>query len=488
MRPDPLRRDDPSPQDPRWARIALALTLAWFAARLLYLAIAVDPAVPPDEETHVGRALAWSHVWGLPTAGPDNYELGLLTHRPFLYAWLMGRVASLGALFGNTLLVLRLANAGMALGTAIYGLRFVRVVSREPLTHVLFGVLLTNTLMFTGLGAAVSYDNGANLLAAASFYYGARLLRAYEPTTLFVLALTLGLGCLTKRSFLPLAALLGGVAVVAQAGFLRDWRDRRAWGRVVREAGRPLSAAVAIALLANAILYGGNWIRFGKLVPGFEQVVGVDAARNNRIFERDWILDGYREGRLELSEALRLTSTIRHPADRDSTRLQLAALRKRGDFRVGPLAYASLWGRIMLDRSMGYFGHRAVYPRAWERLVYAGVLALALALYAWRLVRRRSLAGRGMGAMAAVALAYALVLLLFVNHPNYVARGILDAGVQGRYLFPVWVPAMAFVASALAEAPVRALRVPLALAVGAFFVYGDLPTLLWRSPPGFFGP
>ena len=475
-------RDEAFGVEPRWARIAVVLAFVWFAARLLYLAFAVDPSVPPDEATHVGRALAFSRVWLFPTAGPENYDLGLLSHRPFLYSWGMGRIANLVSVLGDVLLPMRLVNAAMALGTAAYGLRFVRLVSREPLTHVLFLVLLTNTLMFTGIGAAVSYDNGANLLAAAAFYYAARSSRAFDARTLAVLIVVLGLGCLTKRSFLPLAVLLGMVAVATA------WGHRREWRALLRATGRPLRAAVVVVALANVLLYGGNWIRFGKLVPGFDQVVGTPAARQNRIFERDWILDGYREGRLGFAEALRLTDTIRHPADRDSTRLQLAALRKRGDFRLQPLDYARLWGRIMLDRSMGYFGHRAVYRQPWERLVYAGVLALAIGLYAVRTARGRAPPGRATGVPAAIALAYAGVLLLLVNHPTYVAKGILDAGVQGRYLFPVWVPAMAFVASALAEDAPRPLRVPLAVAVGAFFVYGDLPTLLWHGPPGFFGP
>lgn len=460
---------------PAWARAAIVACFVWFAARLLTLALTVDASVPPDEATHLGRVLAHASTWRLPESGPDDYALGLLSHRPFLYNWLLGRLAMLGL---DELAWLRVINVVMALGTAFYGLRCIRVLTREPLTHVVFLVLLTNTLMFTGIGAAVSYDNGANLLAAAAFYYLARLCSDWDPRSLAALLLALGLGCLTKRSFLPLAALIVGAVFLHERVHLRDARARLAG------MGRPLALGVAVVSLANALLYGGNLVRYHKLIPSFDQVVGVEAARQNRIFARDFILDGYREGRLEFAEALKLTSTIDHAADRDSTRRQLAGLKKRGSWRVDPLSYTLTWGYIMLDRSLGYFGHRVVYRESWERIVFGLVLALAMVFHAlaWRRPGSRLPSGFG-----AIALGYGLVLLALVNYPTYVEKGIIDAGVQGRYLFPVWVPLMAWLACALTEDAPRAARRPLAAGVCVLFLYADGPTFWLRTTPAWFG-
>ncbi len=465
----------PDAPAPVWTRAAIAAVFVWFGARLLGLAVLLDGSVPPDEATHVGRVLAQAATWGLPESGPDDYALGLISDRPFLYSWILGRLAALGL---DELVGLRLVNVGMALATAAYGLRFIRVVAREPVTHVVFLVLLTNTLMFTGIGAAVSYDNGANLLAAAAFYYLAKLRSDWDPRTLAVLVLAIGLGCLTKRSFLPLAALIVGAVLLHERRNLRDAPARLAG------VGRPLATLIVVVAGANALLYGGNLVRYGRLIPSFDQVVGVEAARQNRIFARDFILDGYREGGLDFAEALELTSTIDHDGDRESTRRQLAGLKKRGEWRVDPQRYALTWGYIMLDRSLGYFGHQVLHRKPWEHVAFGLVLALAIVFHtlAWR--RPRSPLARGFGA---IALAYGLVLLTLVNYPTYAEKGIIDAGVQGRYLFPVWVPLMGWLACALAEDAPRAVRTPVVAAACALFVYSDGPTLWLRTTPAWFG-
>jgi len=444
----------------------------WFGARLLGLAILLDGSVPPDEVTHFGRVLSHADTWGLPRSGPDNYALGLISDRPFLYSWLLGRLAALGL---DGLLWLRLVNVAMALATAGYGLRFIRVVSREPLTHVVFFVCLTNTLMFTGVGASVSYDNGANLAAAAAFYYLAALRSHGDARNLAALVLAVGLGCLTKRSFLPLAVLIGAAVL---------FHERRNLGRLLAGLagmGRPLTLGVLVVLLANVLVYGGNLLRYQKLVPSFDQIVGVEAARQNRIFARDYILDGYREGRFDYAEARRLTSTIDHEADRESTRQLLGFSKRHRDRRVGPLLYTVTWGTLMLDRSLGYFGHRTLPRQPWERMAFGLVLALALVFHALAWRRRQSPLASGFGLLA---LAYALVLLLFVNHPTYAEKGLIDAGVQGRYLFPVWVPLMGWLACALTEDAPRVARIPVAAAVCALFVYADGPAFWLRIGAG----
>lgn len=466
------------PRAQQVARIASFVALAYFAARLVGYAWTIAPEIPPDEATHLGRILAYSQTWGLPAPSPDNHALGLLGHRPFLYSWTLGRLAALGL---DGLLALRLVDAALAMGTALFGLGFIRTVSDDARTHLVFVLLLTNTLMFTGIGAAVSYDNGVNLLAAASFYCAARLLQSFGPERLAALLLVLGLGCLTKRSFLPLAA---GIVVLLAYHERERLRRGGAW---LRPLARPLWVAVAVVAIANAVLYGGNLLRFGRLVPGFEQVVGVEAARTNRIFARDYILDGYREGRLSFQEALRATGEIAHPGDRRSTRMQLAGIRKRiesgDDRRMGLPRYVYWWSRIMLDRATGYFGHRVLRRTSWELAAFASLLALATA---FRLLARRGRPAPIVGFGAGVALAYALVLLFFVNRPVYLEKGILDAGVQGRYLFPVWVPVMGWMAVGLWQDPPRRVRGILAVAACGLFLWSDLPSLLLRAGPGWF--
>ena len=60
------------------------LVLAWFAARVTFMALELHPFVPPDETTHIGRMVAYAKVWGVPDNGPATFEYGLLDRRPWL--------------------------------------------------------------------------------------------------------------------------------------------------------------------------------------------------------------------------------------------------------------------------------------------------------------------------------------------------------------------------------------------------------------------
>jgi hypothetical protein len=55
--------------------------------------------------------------------------------------------------------------------------------------------------------------------------------------------------------------------------------------------------------------------------------------------------------------------------------------------------------------------------------------------------------------------------------------------VQGRYLFPVIVPLYGFFAHNLVVSLPRRLQAPVAVAVGLWFVYGDLPFFLRAATP-----
>ena len=80
---------------PRWELAAYGALLAYFAARVVFLAVRLHTFVPPDEVTHMGRVLAYAGTWGVPDEGPATYEFGLVGHRPWLYYWLMARVLAL---------------------------------------------------------------------------------------------------------------------------------------------------------------------------------------------------------------------------------------------------------------------------------------------------------------------------------------------------------------------------------------------------------
>ena len=126
---------------------------------------------------------------------------------------------------------------------------------------------------------------------------------------------------------------------------------------------------------------------------------------------------------------------------------------------------------------MGYFGHQVIHRSVWEQIGYLVILLLALGLHLIHFRQRNRVAST----LGLVALGYAAVLVHLVGYPNYLERGIIDAFVQGRYLFPVWIPLVGWLATSLCEKPPQALRTAIAVLVCAFFVWGDLPVFLLRT-------
>jgi len=455
----------------RWELVATVVVLLYFAGRLVFLALRVAPSVPPDEITHVGRILAYAQVWGIPPDSPETFEYGLLGHRPWLYYWVMGRVAGLS----SDLVFLRLANTALALGTAWLAVLWVREWSTRPLERVLVVVLVTNTLMFTGIGAAVSYDNAANLLAAASLLAFTRLGRSASVLSVLAFAAPLLAGCLTKRTFLPLAALF------ALLFLWRHWRELPELRRsLLRELRRPLPLVMAFVVVVlvgfDLQIYAGNLMRYGRLTPDFDQVVGVENAVRNRIFARDYIADLHRSGQINLEEARRMAQAVPNRGDRVATMQLLDAAVLPESSRAGPLPYAFEWSRSMLGSALGYLGHRGAGRSLSSLYAYAALFGTAAIFFLRALLRGG--ARRTMIDAAVLTVGNASILLWLVHYPTCLRTGYFVLALQGRYLFPVILPIYGLLVHHLMEPCPAPARVWLALGVGGLFVAGDLPWLL----------
>ena len=458
----------------RWELAIYGLLLAYFAARLVWLALRIHPYVPPDEITHIGRVLAYANSWGVPENGPASFEYGLLDHRPWLYYWGLARALLLNVFPVLDLFFARLVNVALGLASAVVALLWIQEWCRSPWARVLFGVLITNTLMLTGLGGSVSYDNGANLLAAASLLAFTRFRSRRSPEWLLAFAALVLAGCLAKRTFLPLGFLL----VVWML-----FRERRQLGELVAHTRTAIRAATAgtWALLATVLilggftlaLYGGNVVRYGSLSPAFDEVVGEQNAMQNRVFARARILERFQAGEITLGEARRRAQKIRHGGDRSDTLFLLKAAQLPAESVSGRIAYVGQWSWRVLKSSVSYVGHRRVEKSDTAIYTYSAVFSLAGLLLIWRW---RPGAGRGVPVDAAfLAVGYAMILMWFVNYPNYQTSRYIELGLQGRYIFPVLVPIYGLVAYGIGEVAPQKARPWLVAAVAAFYLYGDFP-------------
>lgn len=472
----------------RWELAAYGVLLAYFAARVVWLAFRMHPYVPPDEVTHIGRVLAYANVWGTPENSASGFEYGLLDHRPWLYYWTMARALALNVFPIPDLFFARVVNGLLGLATVTLGILWVRDWCRSPWARVLFAVLATNTLMFTGLAGSVSYDNGANLLAAASLLAFTRFRTRRSVEWLLAFAALVLAGCLAKRTFLPLGFLLVLWLLVRErrqlAGLVHQGRA------AFREASAGTGALLAVVLVLGAFslaLYGGNVLQYGRLVPGFGQVVGEQNAMQNRVFARGRILERFKAGEISIDEARRRAQRIRHAGDRGDTLFLLKTAQLPASSVGGRIPYVGQWSWRVLKTSVGYLGHRRAVKSDAAVYGYTAVFALAGLLLAWRW--RPGASGGTPADAAFLALGYALVLMWLVNYPDYQSSRYIELGLQGRYVFPVLFPIYGLVAYALGElAPVKA-RPWLVAAVAAWYFYGDFPWWLqqidvkWFMPP-----
>lgn len=488
---DPVTGSEPSGR-PRWEIWAASALGLYFLARLLFFAFQIAPGVPPDEPTHVGIVdlYAESPLW--IEDSPASHRYGLVTRVPFLYHLLLGKLAALGrVLLGvEGLLFLRLINVALSSLTLALAYRLAWRLSGEPLVRLLFVVMATNTLMFTFLGAAVSYDNLVNLLAVLALSALWAFLAEGRPEALLGFLLWNVLGTLTKVSFLPLAGILTLILVAGRRwGLASDLR------LLVSSLGRyrPRLVAGAVLVAAGAVatfwLYGGNLLRHGRLVPTCDQVLALEACMENRIFARGWILRQYRQEAMTFEQAVAATERIRHPGDRNHALRLLRFEQGYRRTRPEPLPrwdYLHLvWDQAIKPTVFGIQGHLSMLRKPRELLPYNLLLMAAFLLWI-RIVRWRG-PERVWTWLGLIALAYFLILVGGYNYRTYLESHAPLLGVQGRYLFPVLVPGYLAMAHSLLSPLKRWLRIVLLLAVAAVFISGDLPYFLRHAGDAWFG-
>jgi hypothetical protein len=459
---------------------ATRLLFGYFGLRLVFFALTVASSVPPDELSHAGLCQVFSRAWLLPVDGPGTYQFGLVTHTPWLYYWVMGKLLHLNFLGIPDLVFLRLLNIPLALATVWYAQRLLRLLTCDPLPRLLLLAVMTNTAMFSLLSASVSYDNLANLLATMAVYYTCAFFK-FRSLNLLALALLCQMaGCLTKNTLLPLVfaldLLLAGYAVLQWRSFPALFREYlagkgRAWCQLL---------LILAALGLNMQLYGGNLRQFGTLSPSLENVVSTENALQNRIGAREKIFFLYLSEQISYLDALQMTGNIASPGDKADTfylLMNYQNLKANPALWLGPFEYTKLWFQNMVGTSVGIKAHLPMFKS--PPLLIPVYLVLALALAGFLARWRPRDAGWLPAALAACAFFYAGFLLVKINYPAYGYYGTTGIALQGRYLFPVLAPACAVGCTYLLRL-VRsgAPRMVLAGSVALIFLAYDFPWFL----------
>lgn len=479
-------REFPSARPTKWAIIAL---FVYFALRLVFYALTISPAIPPDEVSHYALTRIFSEVFLLPADSPETYQYGLVSHIPWLYYWVMGKIMLLNFTGLPDLVFLRLCNIPFALGTVYFAWRTLLLFTEDRLTQCLLLVAVTNTMMFSFLSASVSYDNLTNLLAAMATYYLFAFLRRREGDLLALSLLCQLAGCLTKYTLLPLALVLNIVLLVNEAGKLGAWPGAlSSWLREASARRWLLLVGVVLALALNLQLYGGNYLKYGKLSPEMADVLSAETAMKFRTQARNMIFTMFKEGKVSKEQALEMTSSITHKGDRGTT----VALIEEYDYqmvnKIPPfslLEYIPIWIEVMSEGTFGIFAHQTMAAGGIKILIFLSLLLLSLVgfLKEWRPGRD----GWPAGYLALVAGFYAVVLLYYINYRTYLDYYAVWLSLQGRYILPILSP-VAVLFSLYLMRLFRGKEARLALfgATALIFILADFPYFLARVSPGWY--
>jgi hypothetical protein len=230
-----------------------------------------------------------------------------------------------------------------------------------------------------------------------------------------------------------------------------------------------------VLILLNVGLYGRNLIKFGHFVPQPEQVLTFEQIIRSPVGSREYVVSRYQRGELSGPQAMQMADRIKLPATRRDTRNLIdyyEHARAQGiEFhQFSRPTYAVGWTVNMLKSTYGILGHRVVYKKNPALIPYAVVFAAALALF---LFRWRPGSGSVDIYFLVIVLCYGLLLMQLIGYRAYSTFQMPTMAVQGRYMFPVLVPAYAFTAKYLLERRPRIQQFAIAAVVGFIFIEGD---------------
>lgn len=461
------------------------LMLVYFAAKACSFAFRIRALVFPDEASWFGMVEVFSRSLLLPVDSPESYPFGLITHIPSLYFFLMGKVVLCNIFPVSDLVFLRLVNVLISVVTVIYGWRLAKELGFSLPVRFLFLIMLTNTVMFTFVSAAVSYDPLSTLFAALSLYYLILFLRGRLLANLLLGCLFSLAGTLTKSVLLPYClGLLLALAFNERKRLLGAMKSFSF--HLVSFRGRDAVLAVLCFCLfgANLALYGGNYLRFGTVLPAMNQVLPIEACLQNRLFARDYAVREYQSGKLTLLEAQRIVLQIRDPGDRAAAWNRLAEavnVKQQGASpRMGRWRYAREWVEVVVSRTYSVAAHLSLFKYPRDFYPYYATFLLAALMWAFR---GRGLFLPGMGAVSIVAFFYSLFLMQVVNYMIYTVTGSMGLALTGRYMFPVLIPLYLLTAQGLIAKTPRWWQIGVGLAVAIVFVAGEFPWFLRNAGP-----
>ena len=376
------------------------IVFSWFLFQMLYFALNIKRGASPDENYHIEVSKFYSEPGVFYLENTEaTIRYGSLTTKPHFYYILMGKLLLLKPSSIMDYQYLRFLNIIISL----LGLYLTLLLSKEITANKLIqiGILIaqSNILMFVFLSSMVSYDNLINFLAVASFIFLFRFINHPRLFYLLLLFLTMVIGSLTKVTYPPLILLELFVLLIYSKRVLLN--RRQIFSEIKLPKNITVSIVIFVFLSANIILYGGNFIKYGNVIPSTVSVIGEENA-----------LKGY--GIYMRNSNLRSTAHTREMMPIDE--------------------YVSKYLTRIMETTFSVIGHMKI-PRGIPELRFY-IILLSISLIASFFQFGSLLKDHKIYVLLFLLISYFLIVL-YVNYSSYTYMRSFGVALHGRYNFPV---------------------------------------------------
>ncbi len=428
------------------SNLFLKLVFLWFLVQAVYFAVTVRYGLPPDENYHYTYILLFAHHFPSPflhDQGGYNVLIEAVRNPFFLYHYLLSFPFMLFRHLPDSYIYLRLVNVALGTGSLWLVYKIAETIKVSALIRNLSLFMLSNTLMFVFLSAAINYDNLSIFLSLASVYLLLKLWHRITARDVLLFAVTLLSGAMVKINFLPLAFILLALLL---------FRYRRKLPAVYASFKSTFLTyrKLNLVLVALLVFLGGlfiqryvvNVVNYGTYAPACQTVRPITDCRKSSNFSRNELLYG-----------------IKRKAPKENL-----------------VGFAGTWGHLMEQRTYGVFSNKNFRPNkyitAWVSIIF---LFSTIAI-----IRGWQKSDKLLSILLIISLFY-LIALLFENYHDYTRSGRIMA-VQGRYAFGV-LPLLYLIGNhygfkLLKGSLSRALFISITLLI---FTVSSLPTYLHKS-------
>lgn len=424
------------------------IIFSWFLFQMLYFALNVKIGASPDERYHIGVSRLYSEPWVFRLENTEaTYKLGSVTTNPHFYYLAMGKLLMLKPDFLIDYLYLRFINIIISLFSLYLTYLLSKEITSNKFIQLSILIAQTNILMFVFLSSMVNYDNLVNLLAVASFLFLFRFINNFNLTYLLLLLLNMVVGALTKATYLPL--ILFEVFVLLFYMKKIFLHKPHFFSEIGTSKNIMISIGFFIFFGANIYLYGGNLLKYQKIKPGGELVIGKENA-----------LKGY---------GIYM---------RNSNLLSTAHTRE-----VMPLSkYVPMYFTRTIETIFSVVGHLSIQRGIPELRFYLILLAFcfSISIYHYKII----FSEQKLIILLLLITCY-LLIIFYVNYSTYYQMRVFGIGLHGRYNFPVISLMVIFLMNTLLFKLSDRAKIPVILIItyflvnNSFFWFLERVTQIW---------